>query len=713
MGKLLLSQEKWIHERLHRHLCASVRQSFIREFHRFGMLTAVAMCDQFQGMASLSLVLAPERWSVEKKRRDWDQELQDFREKQRKRLKHIRQQSQAKVAQLHEKIFTTIRWSIPLLPSTYRKLVLEYCDHLMGPLPETPFLRWNVLIAWQKKFECSPEAKVTIEIQSLLEKLSQLVLKRDETLVKTLVNIDETTEKLTIAKEGGIKWHMETMPNKRDEYWTIWYLSRTGKADELKRFLSSCRDVDERDPDFGYTALHYACRWNQREAFDLLLEAGANILLTVPDDQRTSLHFASAYGTREMVLELLARGANYDGRDSFGNTALDLAIQNRNNSVANTLKNWLHLVPPDQCATEEEEELQEIPEEYLSTPYEVLLTMSAPLRVLTTRLEGVGKKHSLETDLPLEVELRLCEKRAELCAAEGFDREALRSKRRRWSSARREYLKTHRTDDSKSETETSRRNLTASFLSSICLELYAHLMLKRDFAAAMSVLSDGLITLQREKERGRRERIYLLTKYAELLLFHYDQRRSSSSSQTGEDELEVRYGDLERGQYADQSTTRPPTARRVLDMSEEEAVALIAHTSPAVGAPLFPSLLSTGPGPLRLSDLKDSNPKSLNQTAPAALVAFPSLFTRSNLFDETFPSLSPLEEPAKEATHDLLLVRLSRCVTEAIAIIEETFDQTDSFVESISLAPLLELLSDCYDRSVLSILSLSLTHRSG
>jgi hypothetical protein len=144
-------------------------------------------------------------------------------------------------------------------------------------------------------------------------------------------------------------------------------------------------------------------------------------------------------------------------------------------------------------------------------------------------------------------------------------------------------------------------------------------------------------------------------------------------------------------------------------MSEEEAVALIAHTSPAVGAPLFPSLLSTGPGPLRLSDLKDSNPKSLNQTAPAALVAFPSLFTRSNLFDETFPSLSLLEEPAKEATHDLLLVRLSRCVTEAIAIIEETFDQTDSFVESISLAPLLELLSDCYDRSVLSPHSIALS----
>jgi hypothetical protein len=653
-------------------------------------------------------VLAPERWSVEKKRRDWDQELQEFRENQRRILKHIRQQSQARVAQLHERIFTTIRWSIPLLPSTYRRLVLEYCDHLMGPLPESPFLKWNVLVAWQKKFECSPEAKVTMEIQSLLEKLNQLVLKRDETLVKTLVNIDETTERLTIAKEGGIKWHMETaMPNKRDEYWTSWYLSRTGKAEELKRFLDSCRDVDVRDPDFGYTALHYACRWNQRECFDLLLEAGADILLAVPEDQRTSLHFASAYGSREMVLELLARGADYDGRDVFGNTALDLALQNRNNSVVTTLKNWIHLVPPDLSAHEEEEEHEDIPEEYLCTPYEVLLTMSAPLRVITTRLEGgVGKKHSLETDLPLEVELRLCEKRAQLCTAEGFDGEALRSKKRRWSSAKREYLKSYRTGDGpKGSPKKSERSLSASFLSSICLDLYAQLMLKRAFTGAMSVLSDGLVTLQREREKGRRERVYLLTKYAELLLFHYDQRGSAplSSQRDQEDELEVRYGDLERGEYPDQTTA---TTRRVVDMSEEEAVALIAHTSPASGALLFPSLLSTGTGLAtgqeRLSLLKDSNSKFLNQTAPAALVSFPSLLSPINLFDEGgLLASGSLIDPVKgPVSHNLLLMRMSRSVREAIALIEETFDHTDAFVESVSLAPLLELLSDCYDRSV-------------
>ena len=57
----------------------------------------------------------------------------------------------------------------------HNKLVFEYCDHLMGQMPETPFPKWNVLVAWQSKFESSSAAKVTLEIQLLLEKLNKII----------------------------------------------------------------------------------------------------------------------------------------------------------------------------------------------------------------------------------------------------------------------------------------------------------------------------------------------------------------------------------------------------------------------------------------------------------------------------------------------------------------------------------------------------------
>jgi hypothetical protein len=38
-----------------------------------------------------------------------------------------------------------------------------------------------------------------------------------------------------------------------------------------------CEGIDERDPDFGYTALHYACKVGNVEIIKLLLSYGADI----------------------------------------------------------------------------------------------------------------------------------------------------------------------------------------------------------------------------------------------------------------------------------------------------------------------------------------------------------------------------------------------------------------------------------------------------
>ena len=62
------------------------------------------------------------------------------------------------------------------------------------------------------------------------------------------------------------------------------------------------------------------------------------------------------------------------------------------------LQNWVHLIPPEEELVPTETESESIPEEYLATPYEILLTMSPPLRVITTRLEGLNMKNASEKD---------------------------------------------------------------------------------------------------------------------------------------------------------------------------------------------------------------------------------------------------------------------------------------------------------------------------
>ena len=124
------------------------------------------------------------------------------------------------------------------------------------------------------------------------------------------------------------------------------------KADRLMSYRLSLRlrmkyravrafDMDERDPDFGRTALHYACRRGKHDVVRLLLDHGCDLSLKEPDG-RLPLHFAAAYGSREMVLELLGRGAEVDERDNYGCTALDLAEQSKNFATYRTLHNWTH-----------------------------------------------------------------------------------------------------------------------------------------------------------------------------------------------------------------------------------------------------------------------------------------------------------------------------------------------------------------------------------
>ena len=82
---------------------------------------------------------------------------------------------------------------------------------------------------------------------------------------------------------------------------------------------------------YGFTPLHLAAEYGEKESALLLLEAGAEVNATVTAGLYkgcTPLHLATKYGRTDIVEALLQAGADPTVTDSNGQTPLDLAEEN-------------------------------------------------------------------------------------------------------------------------------------------------------------------------------------------------------------------------------------------------------------------------------------------------------------------------------------------------------------------------------------------------
>ena len=118
----------------------------------------------------------------------------------------------------------------------------------------------------------------------------------------------------------------------------MWDAAGRNDSALVLKLLKQGAELEWRNPDdFGRTALIRACQMGSYEAAEALCAHGAE--LDARDDiQMTPLMDAAYYGCTKICEMLLALGADPSLKDTFGNTALDIARRNNKPECAALLQ---------------------------------------------------------------------------------------------------------------------------------------------------------------------------------------------------------------------------------------------------------------------------------------------------------------------------------------------------------------------------------------
>ena len=182
--------------------------------------------------------LATVRWSVEKRRQEYNKEMKIFRARQNQRMRFTQIKSDYYTVQLHEKVFFSIRWAYPPFASVHERLLLEYCEHLLGPTPDVPFKKLKILEAWNEKCRATKQEKVCAYVYSLVTRIKNIVTNRDKNIVQIHEKADKKIISMEYKRDAELAWKMQRLRGQRDRYWSLWFLAANGLVVELNRLLN-------------------------------------------------------------------------------------------------------------------------------------------------------------------------------------------------------------------------------------------------------------------------------------------------------------------------------------------------------------------------------------------------------------------------------------------------------------------------------------------
>ena len=119
--------------------------------------------------------------------------------------------------------------------------------------------------------------------------------------------------------------------------WTaLHWAAFTGQEDVVEFLIAKGADVNAKD-ERGLTALRRACGKGHQEVVSLLIASGADVNAKYPDG-RTPLHRAAEKGYKEVVELLIANGADVDVKTEKGQTAMSLAKKEGHSEIVELLR---------------------------------------------------------------------------------------------------------------------------------------------------------------------------------------------------------------------------------------------------------------------------------------------------------------------------------------------------------------------------------------
>src|ERR1700733_3960848 len=113
--------------------------------------------------------------------------------------------------------------------------------------------------------------------------------------------------------------------------------SSNGNVELAQLLISHGANINMRDKQWGDTPLQRACSQGYLEVVKLLINHGADINIQNTWKGNTALHKACLQNNLEVARVLINNGADLNVRNHFGETALDLANENKHTQIAELL----------------------------------------------------------------------------------------------------------------------------------------------------------------------------------------------------------------------------------------------------------------------------------------------------------------------------------------------------------------------------------------
>eukprot|EP00903_Cladosiphon_okamuranus_P006591 g6439.t1 len=287
------------------------------------------------------VALGPLRWNLAKIEQHWDQRVAALETEAAEKTREIECKHRVERRALAKRLKSSRDAAKANIPLNGRLATLKASrDNLnrLGRVEEAQKVQ-RKLEPLEKVFWAKALEGIGFQQEAKREK-SELLSAQQAELGSLNLELRRDVERALQAKYAEVKAQQRKNRCSSDDVWSVWCAAKSGEAERLSYMLSLPRaNVDVRDPDSGWTALHFASRQGKLPTVKVLIQNQAFVGARAPDG-RTPLHLAAGWGTYEVCFALLQAGADKTVLDRDRKTSRDLAESRSRGKIAALLKDW-------------------------------------------------------------------------------------------------------------------------------------------------------------------------------------------------------------------------------------------------------------------------------------------------------------------------------------------------------------------------------------